>query len=197
MHKLVLRAARFMALAGGAVLGALVVLVCLSVAGRMLNGLLHGAAGDLAPHLARALLGLGIGPITGDFELVEAGIAFSIFAFLPLAQITSAHASVDLLGAALPDRAGRLLRLLAEIAFAGVLILIAVQLGAGMLSKMRHGETTFLLQFPVWWGYAASLPGAVLAGAVGVYMTGVRGLELVRGRDILPAAARPGAEAQA
>jgi hypothetical protein len=69
-----------------------------------------------------------------------------------------------------------------EIAFALVLILIAVKLGDGMLSKIKNGETSFLLEFPVWWAYAASLVAAIVAAIVGIYMAVIRTLEFLTGR---------------
>ena len=66
-------------------------------------------------------------------------------------------------------------------------LLLAVQLLAGMQSKLRSGQTTFLLQFPVWWGYALSLVGAVVAAVVAVYLAVMRTVELVTGRSVLPA----------
>jgi hypothetical protein len=44
-----------------------------------------------------------------------------------------------------------------------VLILISWRLYEGLLSKMSNGETTFLLQFPIWWAYAASFAASVAA----------------------------------
>jgi len=41
--------------------------------------------------------------------------------------------------------------------------------GLGMAGKMRSGTETFLLALPVWWGYAACLPGAWGAAIVAVY----------------------------
>ena len=187
MHALMDRLARLFALAGGLVLCALVVLTCLSVLGRMLNSLLHGDAMQAAaPDLAAASSAAGVGPINGDFELVEAGMAFSIFAFLPLCQLSGAHASVDIFTDRLPPRAGRALRAAIEIVFAAVLVLIAWQLGEGMLSKLRSGQTTFLLEYPVWWAYAFSLAGAAAAALVAVYVAATRLAEALSGRDILP-----------
>ncbi|MBV2358536.1 TRAP transporter small permease [Thalassococcus sp. CAU 1522] len=187
MHGFFVGLSRLMAYLGGAVLATLVVLTCLSIAGRSLNGLLHSdLAESVAPALAAALLDLGIGPVNGDFELVEAGMAFAIFAFLPLCQISGAHASVDIFTARLGRRANRVLLWISEMLFAGVLVLIAVQLGAGMMGKLRTGQTTFLLEFPVWWAYALSLSGAVSAAAVAVYMAAMRSVEMATGRDLLP-----------
>lgn len=178
---------RAMAVAGGIVLTTLIVMVCISISGRALNGWLHADAVESAlGGVAQWLLDLGIGPVNGDFELVEAGIAFTIFAFLPLCQLTASHASVDIFTNFMPDRVQRVLRMLAEILFAAVLILIAVQLDSGMDSKIRSGQTTFLIQFPIWWAYAACLVGAVLSAIVGVYVALIRIVEFWRARDILP-----------
>lgn len=161
------RLARGFALLGGLVLSGLIVMTCLSVTGRTLNF-------------------LGLGPINGDFELVEAGMAFVIFAFLPLCQLRNAHASVDIFSARLPARVQLLLRGIIEVVFAAVLVMIAWQLADGMFSKLRSGQTTFLLQFPVWWAYAFSLSGAVVAAMIGVYVAALRLGEAVTGRVLLP-----------
>jgi TRAP-type C4-dicarboxylate transport system permease small subunit len=185
MKNLATQAARLMAICGGLVLTALIVLICISVIGRSLNGLLHGWIGAVMPGISAWALDLGVGPINGDFELVEAGVAFAIFAFLPLCQISAGHASVDIFTAKLPTRINRLLQLAIDVIFAVVLIAIAYQLYNGMLSKQRYGDTTFLLQFPIWWAYAASLSGSILTAVISFYVAGIRALELMRGEDIL------------
>lgn len=193
MYRFFLNLSRVFAYLGGLMLAALVVMTCLSVLGRWANGLLHGMVADgVLPGLAQALLDAGVGVIRGDFELVEAGIAFSIFAFLPLCQITNGHAAVDIFTARLSPRNDRALRAVTEVVFAAVLVLIAVQLASGMFSKLRSGQTTFLLQFPVWWAYALSLSGAVGAAVVAVYVAGARLAEAWTGRALLPV--EPGAE---
>ncbi|MFK8079497.1 MAG: TRAP transporter small permease [Granulosicoccus sp.] len=152
-----------------------------------MNSLLHGdALQSLVPGLAKLLLATGVGPINGDFELVEAGMAFAIFAFLPLCQLHGAHASVDIFTATLPPRINRILRMVVEIIFAAVLILIAFKLFSGMESKRASGQTTLLLQFPVWWGYAFSVPGAVAAAFVALHIALSRLVEVATGRIILP-----------
>lgn len=186
MHRYFLALSRLMAVLGGVVLSALVIIVCASILGRSLNGALHGPLLQALPgDLANRLLALGIGPVNGDFELVETGMAFAIFAFLPLCQITSGHAAVDVFTNMMPQGAQRVLRMLVEIAFAAALIVIAVQLKSGMDSKIRSGQTTFLLQFPIWWAYAASLAGAVVAALTGLYMALVRTGEALTGRVLL------------
>ncbi|GAB4292045.1 MAG: hypothetical protein Kow0058_10740 [Roseovarius sp.] len=178
--------ARVMATLGGGVLCLVVATTCVSVAGRVLNTALHDALQQgLMPDLAQRLLDLGIGPILGDFELVEAGVGFCVFAFLPLCQISGGHASVDIFTARLPQRANRALQLIIDWVFAAVLVLIAWQLWQGLLEKLRYNETTYMLQFPVWWAYAASLFAAVMAAATGVWVALARVAESLTGRIIL------------
>lgn len=187
MYRFMDRLARLFALLGGIVLSTLIVMTCLSIIGRSMNAMLHS---DLlqgaVPGLASALLATGVGPINGDFELVEAGMAFTIFAFLPLCQLRGAHASVDIFTQMLPIGFNRILRALIEAIFAAVLVIIAWELSQGMLSKQRSGQTTFLLAFPLWWAYALSLTGAVVAAVVAVYLAALRIVEGVTGRNVLP-----------
>lgn len=186
MHRFMNGLARLMAVLGGLVLTALILVICVSVLGRALNTLLHsGPVVAVLGDFAQTLLDTGVGPILGDFELVEAGVAFAIFAFIPFCQITGGHATVDIFTAGLSVKVNRMIQMVVDIVFAAVLVLIALQLYEGMLSKMQYRETTFLLQFPVWWSYAASLFAAVISALVGVYMAVVRVAEFFGNRTII------------
>lgn len=186
MYRFFFGLSRLMAVVGGIVLSALIVMVCVSIAGRALNGFLHAdMMQSTLPGLADWLLDLGVGPVNGDFELVEAGIAFAIFSFLPYCQITSGHAVVSIFTDWMPMRAQQVLRMVIEILFALVLVVIAIQLKEGMDGRIRSGQTTFLLQFPIWWAYALSLVGATIAAAVGVYMALIRTAEAFTGRELI------------
>ncbi len=187
IHSVFMTLARIMAILGGLVLTALILLTVVSVIGRTFNGILHWEWLEaLAPGGTKALLDAGIGPVLGDFELVEAGIAFTIFAFLPLTQITGSHATVDVFTSALPVTANRVLIAFWEVIFAIAMVVIAWRLYDGMLGKMRYNETTFLLQFPVWWAYAASFGAAAVAAIVTIYTALARMVELASARAILP-----------
>ncbi|MBL4646020.1 MAG: hypothetical protein JKY99_06150, partial [Rhizobiales bacterium] len=73
MYGLMLRISKMMAYAGGMMLVALIFLTSLSILGRSLNGVLH--SDFFKTHLMSLSqwgLEAGIGPINGDFELVEA-----------------------------------------------------------------------------------------------------------------------------
>jgi hypothetical protein len=186
MHKVMMGLAISMSVLGGIILSALVLLTCVSIVGRLLNGYLHGDfMQGVMPGFADWALALGIGPVNGDFELVEAGVALAIFAFFPLCQITGGHASVDIVTNMMPKRTQKVLFAVIDIVFALVLILIAWRLFEGMASKKSYGETTFLIQFPIWWAYAASFVGSVLAAIIGVHVAGVRVVEMMSGRTIL------------
>lgn len=188
VHHAALRFAYVFAVIGGMVLSLLILITCASIIGRTLNSLLYlDVVTAIAPGAAQWLIDTGIGAIRGDFEMVEAGMAFCIFAFLPLTQLSASHASVDILVNTLPRGVRRVLLLLAEVLFAVVLVIIAMQLYDGMGRKMRSGETTLLLQYPVWWAYALSLAGAAAAAAAGVYMAIVRMVEVFSGRTIVEA----------
>ncbi|MGY3437752.1 MULTISPECIES: TRAP transporter small permease [unclassified Marinovum] len=178
------RLARVTALMGGLVLSALVVLTCVSVLGRGLNTLGHSSV--LSEALGAALIGWGVGPVSGDFELVEAGIAFAIFSFLPYCQLHGGHATVDIFTQALPRRANAWLMAFWEVVLTLVIWLITVRLFAGMMSKLGNGETTFLLQFPVWWAYAASFVAAVVASIVAGYCAYGRVMMAATGKRLMP-----------
>jgi TRAP-type C4-dicarboxylate transport system permease small subunit len=136
--------ATLLALAGGGVLLCLVVLTCVSIIGRV-----------FVP------LDIGIGPIRGIYDMTEIAMAAAIFAFLPWAHLTEAHARVDLLEGAMPGWANKGLDLLFDIAMLAVAVVGTWRLYLGMLDKMSFGEVTLIAQIPVWQGYAAALAGGV------------------------------------
>ena len=143
LYRLADAIARGLALVGGGILIALIVLTCVSIAGRV-----------FVP------LDIGIGPIRGIYDMTEIGVAAAIFAFLPWTQFQQAHARVDLFRSALPRRLDQAL----DFAFDVAMVLVAAvgtwRLYLGMQDKMSYGETTLIAQIPVWQGYAAGLVGA-------------------------------------
>ena len=157
--------ARGLAMLGGFVLLIITVLTCVSITGR-------------------AMIPLGLGPVPGDFELVEAGAGFAIFCFLPWCQFSRGHAAVDLFTSFFSDGINRFIDVVAELAMTIVVFLIAWRLAIGTGDKMRYEETTFILQFPVWWAYAAGLFGALAGCVVTVYVLYERVRELITGHSV-------------
>jgi len=177
-----------MAIVGGVVLTALVLMMCVSILGRTATSILHSDwMQTTMPGFAEWMINTGIGPIFGDYEFLTAGLAFSIFSFLGWCQLTGGHATVDVFTSGLSDRARRILQMLIEIVFAASLVLIAIQLDKGMSTYLRRGSTTFLLQYPVWWNYAFALAPAVITAIIGVYMALVRIAEAFTNRTLVSA----------
>lgn len=138
--------ARAMAWFGGAVLTLIALVSVASIAGR-------------------ALSGLGLGPVPGDFELVEVGTALAVFCFLPLAHLKRGHAWVDLFWPLYPKPLQKLLEILANLLMLLAWVALVWRMGVGLADYRENAEVTFILQMPVWWGWAASFPFAV-AGCV-------------------------------
>lgn len=136
----------------------------------------------VASILGRSLISFGLGPVPGDYELVEAGTGFAVFAFLPWCQLNRAHATVDVFTRFLPDGANRVIDLVSELLMTAVTVLIAWRLWVGMMDKMGYGETTFILQFPLWWCFALGMAGAAVAVLVSLYMLAVRIHAVATGR---------------
>lgn len=185
MDRLMTGIARIMALLGGAILLLLVILVCVSVIGRSLVTLAYmpGFRENFA-GLSGWIVNAGFGPVPGDFEVLEAGIAFAIFAFLPWCQIMRSHASVDIVTRFFSEKVNRVIDLIAEILMSAVLMLIAWRIWLGMSDKLRYGETTFILQFPVWWAFACSAIAAIIAAIISLWLVGVRARQLGGGPDV-------------
>lgn len=139
--------ARLLALAGGLVLGGLAVMSVVSITGR-------------------AFSHIGLGPVPGDFEIMEAGGAAAVFAFLPWCQLRGGHVTVDLLADYVPARFWAACAIMGNIAMSIAAVIIAWQLWLGFLDKYAYGETSMILQMPIWWGYAAGVVGACLFAVV-------------------------------
>ena len=88
LSPLIVWLARTLALLGGVVLVAMTLVTVVSIIGR-------------------AMISFGFGPVPGDYELIEAGAAFAVFAFLPWCQLMRGHATVDVFTSFLPAAANR------------------------------------------------------------------------------------------
>ena len=82
---IVFRLAAAIAILGGIALVAITVTTVVSVVGR-------------------ALIPFGFGAVPGDFELVQAGILFAVFAFLPWCHLERGHAIVAIVTDRFPVR---------------------------------------------------------------------------------------------
>jgi len=187
MHRTIFFLARGTALAGGLALIALVLLTTLSIIGRTVNKTLHGDFFDTTlSGFAQFVLDLGVGEINGNYEILEAGVAFAIFAFLPICQLYGAHASVDIFTSMLPRRINAWIAAFWEVILTLVILLLIWRLYEGMQRYIGNGETTLFLQFPVWWGYAASFAAGVVACLTALYCAVMRIGEALVDKPLLP-----------
>ncbi|MFN0185346.1 MAG: TRAP transporter small permease [Aquabacterium sp.] len=115
--------------------------------------------------IGRAFSRFGLGPVPGDFELVEAGTALAVFCFLPWAHLRRGHAWVDLFWPLFPAPVKRGLEIAADALMLLCWLVLVWRMGVALADYRTNAEVTFILQMPVWWGYAASFPFAA-AGCV-------------------------------
>jgi TRAP-type C4-dicarboxylate transport system permease small subunit len=142
--------ARAMAILGGIVLILLIAITCVSIIGRSLTF-------------------VGLNQVKGDYELVELGVGFAIFAFLPWAQYAKGHARVDLLEAAMARWQNLVSDLASDLLLLAIAVIVGYRLWLGMLDKQSYGETTFILQFPIWQAYGAGVLGMAVFTIVSVF----------------------------
>jgi TRAP-type C4-dicarboxylate transport system permease small subunit len=142
----VYRCAEWLAWLGGLVLCAVALLVVASVTGR-------------------ALLGVGLGPIPGDFELVEMLSAIVVFCFLPWCYLKNGHAAVDLMYVHLPRPVQRTVTVASDWLMLLAWTVLTWRLLVALGDEYREAETTFILALPLWWAYALCAVAAMVGCA--------------------------------
>lgn len=147
MGKFIYDVSRVMAWFGGFVLSLVAVVSVSSIAGRSLSA-------------------FGLGPVPGDFELVEAGTALAVFCYLPWCHLRRSHADVGMFWNSYPAPLQRFLKGATDALMLAVWLLLIWRMGVAMLEYRSNGEVSFILQMPVWWGYAASMLPALLGCVV-------------------------------
>ena len=140
---------RWMAYAGGALLGALSILTVISVLGRYLFSL----------------------PIEGDFELVELGTAMAIALFLPYTQLHQGHVIVDFCTAKLQTRYKKKLDALAHFLFTLIFIVIFWRTCVGLYGFAHYGDESMVLQIPTYWFFFIIGPSLILVILCGLWTT--------------------------
>lgn len=138
------------AIAGGSVLVVVTIITVISVIGR-------------------ALIHLGLGPIRGDFEIVQAGVLFAIFCALPITQYHRGHADVSVITDYFPARVAAIIELVMDALMVVATVFILWRFWLGLLDKYANREMTFILHAPVWWLYAVGMLGAVCTVIVAIY----------------------------
>lgn len=150
------RLTRWVATLGGIVSVATAILVTVSVTGRW----------------------LGLGSINGDFELVQMGVALSVFCFLPLTQARRGNIMVDTFTGWLPARVQRAIDAFWDFVYAGFMALVAFALMNGARDALASGLTSTMLGLPLWPVFGAAVLLVVLLAATAIDT----GVKLLRAR---------------
>jgi TRAP-type C4-dicarboxylate transport system permease small subunit len=144
LHRAVSGVSVFCAYLGGIIVSAIGIMSVISIVGRTVIGK----------------------PILGDFELVEIGTAVAGSLFLPYCQASGGHIVVDFFtlraGASTRHWLDRIGCLLMAVMF----LAVGWRAIYGAMSLYSTGETSMLMSFPTWLGYAGVVPGTLIAGLV-------------------------------
>jgi TRAP-type C4-dicarboxylate transport system permease small subunit len=92
-------------------------------------------------------------PVPGDFEIVEVGVAVSVFMFLPYCQITGANVTADIFTAWAGPRLLAVLAFIASVVALIVAVLLLWRMSNGLLDYRQYREVTTIYQFPIWYAF--------------------------------------------
>lgn len=135
---------RAFALGGGLVLVAMALLTTASVLGRATF----------------------LGPVNGDFELIEIGLSVAVLAVLPWTQMTRGNVVVDVFLALAPARVRFAFDATGALLYALIAALIGWRLALGGLDLFAYNEQTTILGIPRWWTFPLAIVCWVLLAAV-------------------------------
>ena len=112
---------------------------------------------------------LGFEPIQGDFELVQVVLAGSIALMLPWCQLQGGNLTVEFFTVRLHKKTQRRLDAAGALLFAAVVAMVAWRTCAGAIAVKASNESTMILGFPIWIGYAAMVPGLLLTAIAALH----------------------------
>ena len=92
-------------------------------------------------------------PVPGDYELVELICAVAVFLFFPYTHAIGGNLTAEFFTSGLPRRWQIALDAVHDTIFAGLAALLAWRLWHGMIDKFENGDTSLLIQVPLWWPY--------------------------------------------
>jgi TRAP-type C4-dicarboxylate transport system permease small subunit len=139
---------KYLAVAGGLVFVALVLMSIVSITGRKLFSWV----------------------VPGDVELLQMCAAFAASSFFAYCHMVNGDVKVDFFTHNLSPRAVARMDAFGSLLVALFGALIAWRTAVGALSIKEVGETSAILGWPVWVAQALMVPGFVMLAAVGFYM---------------------------
>jgi TRAP-type mannitol/chloroaromatic compound transport system permease small subunit len=141
------RITRIFALSGGALFLSLVAMSLLSIIGRKLFSM----------------------PVPGDIELMQMGTAVACAMLLGYCEMTRKHLRVDFFTANMCRRNRAILDGITHLVLSLFGFLIAWRTAVAAMAIYQVGETSMMLDWPVWPATALIVPGFVVFALAGLY----------------------------
>lgn len=110
-------------------------------------------------------------PILGDVELVQLGSAVVVASFLPYTQFKRANIIVDFFTTGASARTQQRMDALGVALYTVVLALVLWRVAVGGMDMRESGESSMLMNLPLWWPYMLMLPGLTLCVLIGAWQT--------------------------
>lgn len=146
--RMLLATAKWFAFAGGLIFTGLVIMSIVSIVGRKLFN----------------------APVPGDVEVLQMFAAFASASFFAYCHLMHGDVKVDFFTANLGGPKRRLLDAAGSLLVGLVGSLLAWRTGVGALSLREAGESSAILEVPVWIAQALMVPGFILLALAGFYM---------------------------
>lgn len=108
-------------------------------------------------------------PVPGDVEMLQLCAAFASSSFFAWCHLNQGDVKVDFFTEWLPASTVHTLDTLGSLLVGAFGALIAWRTAAGAIALHATGETTMILDAPVWLGQALMVPGFVLLALAGLY----------------------------
>jgi TRAP-type C4-dicarboxylate transport system permease small subunit len=147
MEHWLIMAGKAMAISGGLMFVALIGMSLVSIIGRK----------------------LGIGSVTGDIELMQAGTAVAATAFLPYCTLLGEHIKVDFFTESMRASLKRRIDGVAELLFALVAAVLSWRTVLAAIAAHESEEVTSLVSLPIWIPTALLVPGLTLMAVCALY----------------------------
>ena len=146
--RMLLSTAKWFALAGGLIFTGLVIMSIISIVGRKLFS----------------------APVPGDVEVLQMFAAFASASFFAYCHLMHGDVKVDFFTANLASARRCCLDAAGSLLVGLVAAVLAWRTGVGAMSLREAGESSAILEVPVWIAQALMVPGFVLLALAGFYM---------------------------
>jgi TRAP-type C4-dicarboxylate transport system permease small subunit len=110
-------------------------------------------------------------PILGDVELVQLGCAVVVASFLPYTQLRRANIIVDFFTTGAKARTQRLMDAFGTLLYTLVMVLVCWRVAVGGIDIHAAGESSMLMNLPLWIPYVLMVPGLALCVLIGLFQT--------------------------